>query len=149
MDIWSVQLNKMGFLPSCSCIHVTIWMHHMEASKMQREKARWELHKNAACCPEQITEIAPHKTAVVWPPTPHLTNYSNRKHKTYKEKQVRTQKWCCLMDSYTQMYKCWPNGKDLHQVCADTRCCLEDIPGMMIDRDGWQEKTQGTSVLSG
>ena len=28
---------------------------------MPGEKAEWELHKNAACCLEQILEAAPHR----------------------------------------------------------------------------------------
>ena len=27
----------------------------------------------------------------------------------------------------------------LHQLCADTGCSLEDLPGAMDDRDGWWE----------
>ena len=43
--IWKSDLsNKMGFLPSCSCIHTIIWMHHMDTTKTNREKARWEQH---------------------------------------------------------------------------------------------------------
>ena len=28
----------------------------------------------------------------------------------------------------------------LHQLCANTRCRLEDPPGVMDDRDGWRER---------
>ena len=28
----------------------------------------------------------------------------------------------------------------LHQLCADTRCNLEDLPGDMNDRDRWRER---------
>ena len=33
----------MRFLPSSSCVHTTIWMHHIDANKMNREK---KLNKN-------------------------------------------------------------------------------------------------------
>ena len=36
-------------------------------TKTQREKGRWELHKNATCCIE----------AEVWPLTSHLRNHAN------------------------------------------------------------------------
>ena len=29
-------------------------LHHLDSNEMLREKARWELHKNAACHFEQI-----------------------------------------------------------------------------------------------
>ena len=48
----------------------------MQHDKNHEEKARWELHKNAACCFEQVLEAASDKTAV-WPVTSHLRNYSS------------------------------------------------------------------------
>ena len=30
----------------------------------------------------------------------------------------------------------------LQQLCADTGCSLEDLPGVMDDRDGWQERVR-------
>ena len=71
---------------------------------MQKEKVRWELHKNAACCLEQILEAAPHKTAAVQPLTTYFINYSSKMNKicgALLEKQEQTHKWNCLMDSYT------------------------------------------------
>ena len=44
----------------------------MDADKMQREKARGELHKNSMSYIEQTLEATPHKTTVVWPLTSHL-----------------------------------------------------------------------------
>ena len=37
-----------------------------------------------------------------------------------------------------------PTKTDLHQLCADTRCGLEDLLGVIKDRDG--EKESGNSV---
>ena len=31
-------IKKMGFLPSCSCVHTTVWMQHVDANKMHGEK---------------------------------------------------------------------------------------------------------------
>ena len=30
----------------------------------------------------------------------------------------------------------------LQQLCADTGCCLEDLPETMDDRDGWRERVR-------
>ena len=38
-------------------------MHYMDANKTTGEEARWQLHKNAACNPEQVLPATPHKTA--------------------------------------------------------------------------------------
>ena len=45
-----------------SCIDIAIWMHYLEANKTSGEKARWQLHKNAASNIEQVLEATPHKT---------------------------------------------------------------------------------------
>ena len=39
------------------------------------KEAIWELHKDAACCFEQILEATPYKTADVLPLTSYLTNH--------------------------------------------------------------------------
>ena len=57
-------------------------MHHPDFNKMQREKARWELHKIAVCCLEQVLEVTAHKITAVWPPATHLKNHSNKMNKT-------------------------------------------------------------------
>ena len=36
----------------------------------------------------------------------------------------------------------WPPRTYLRQLCADTGCTLEDLPGAMNDRDGWREKVR-------
>ena len=40
----------------------------MYANKTTGEEARWQLHKNAACNPEQVLAATPHKTPTVRPP---------------------------------------------------------------------------------
>ena len=50
------------------------------------KKARWKLHKDAACCFEQILEAAPYKTAAVQPFTSHLTNDPSKTSKMLLEK---------------------------------------------------------------
>ena len=62
----------MQFFPSSGRVNSTIWMHHMDADKLYREKAKRELRKNALRYIEQILEAASHKTAAVRSPTSHL-----------------------------------------------------------------------------
>ena len=42
----------------------------MDANKTAGEEARWQLHKNAACNPEQVLAATQHKTPTVRPPVP-------------------------------------------------------------------------------
>ena len=48
-------------------------MHYMDANKTAREETRWQLHKNAACNPQQVLAAAPHKTPTV--PAPYHEIY--------------------------------------------------------------------------
>ena len=36
----------------------------------------------------------------------------------------------------------WPARTYIQQLCADTGCSLEDLPGVMDDRDGWWERVR-------
>ena len=57
--------------------HTHTWMHYMDANKTAGEETRWQLHKNAACNPEQVLAATPHKTPTVRPPAPYHENYSS------------------------------------------------------------------------
>ena len=50
-------------------------MHYMDANKTYEEKPWQQLHRNVASNIEQVLEAAPHKAAVVRPPTTHHENY--------------------------------------------------------------------------
>ena len=77
--IWKSNLSdkvKWNFFQatvvSADSTDTTVWMHHMDADKMPREKARCELHKNAMSHTEQILETTHHESTAVWPLTFHL-----------------------------------------------------------------------------
>ena len=74
----------MRFFPSSGCINTTVQMHHTDTDKTYREKAKWELHKNATSYKEQIREAIPHEKTAVWPLTSHLQNHPNKMNKTYR-----------------------------------------------------------------
>ena len=46
---------------------------HLRLKQNTREKGRWELLKDAACCFEQVLEAALHETAAIWQLTSHHT----------------------------------------------------------------------------
>ena len=58
-------------------IDTAIWMHYMDANKTAREETRWQLHKNAACNPQQVLAATPHKTPTVRTPAPYHEIYSS------------------------------------------------------------------------
>ena len=72
-----VSVCVCKFLPGSGHIDTAIWMHYMDANKTAGEETRWQLHKNAACNPEQVLAATPHKTPTVRPPAPYHENYSS------------------------------------------------------------------------
>ena len=51
-------------------------MHYLNVNKTAGEKARWQLHKNAASNFEQVLEATPHKAPTIRPPTRPLRKLS-------------------------------------------------------------------------
>ena len=44
--------------------------------------------------------------------------------------------------SYGRAKAGWPARLYIQQLCVDTRYSLEDLPGAMVDRDGWRERVR-------
>ena len=42
----------------------------------------------------------------------------------------------------------WPAKIYIHQLCAETGCWLEDMPGVITYRDEWWEREKGIHVLT-
>ena len=59
------------FLPSSGRIDTVIRIHYLDANKTAGEKARRQLHKNAASNIEQVLEATPQKALTIRPPTFH------------------------------------------------------------------------------
>ena len=84
----------MGILPNCNQVSTIVWLHYQDFNIAIWEQARWELHKDATCCFEQIVEAALYKTAAVQLCSSHFTNHPSKMNKTYwaqQEKQGQTQ----------------------------------------------------------
>ena len=75
--VLGIFVYETQFLPGSGHIDTAIWMHYMDANKTAGEETRWQLHKNAACNPEQVRAATPHKTPTVRPPAPYHENYSS------------------------------------------------------------------------
>ena len=66
---------KRSFFPGSGRVNTVIWMHYLDANKAAGEKARRELHKNAASNSEQVLEATPYKAPTARPTTSHHENY--------------------------------------------------------------------------
>ena len=121
-------------------------MHYLDANKTAGEEARWQIHKNAACNPEQVLAATPRKVPTIRSPASHHENYpsqTNQTCRTLLEKQGRTHKWCTLMTpTYGRAKAGRPARTYIQQLCEDTGCRPEDLLEAMNDREKWQERVR-------
>ena len=118
-------------------------MHYMDANKKAGEKARRQLHQNAASNIEQVLEATPNKAPTIRPPTSHHENYPSYTNQTYKtllEKQGQAHKWCSPMDPHIWPGKSRTTSSNIQQLCEDTGCRPEDQPEAMNNREEWRER---------
>ena len=78
MEIRPDRWNETQFLPGSGHIDTVVWMHYLDANKTAGEKARRQLHKNAASNIEQVLAVTSHKTPTIRPPTSHHENYPSK-----------------------------------------------------------------------
>ena len=129
----------MQFLPSNGCVNTTVWMHQMDPDKVYWEKARRELHKNATSHIEQILEKHPTKQQLYGQRPPisktipiKWTRHAGHCWRSKNELISDVLQWT---PSHGWASLGRPTGTCLQQLCADTGCCLEDLPEAMDDRD--------------
>ena len=154
--IWKSDLTdkmKRSFFPGSGHIDTAIWMHYMDANKTAGEETRRQLHKNAACNPEQVLAATPHKTPTVRPPAPLST-------KTIQVRRTRHAGHCWRSrDELIRDVLLWipthgrakagrPARMYIQQLCEDTGCCPEDLPRAMNDREEWRERVRDIRAAS-
>ena len=96
-----------------------------------------QLYKNTGSYFEQILRAIPqNEVTTVRPLTSHLTNHPS-KTKSLDEliNDVLLRTPTHGRASIGRAARTY-----LHQLCADTGCSLEDLPGAMDERDGWRER---------
>ena len=107
--------NCSNLIKNRGWVNPSLWIHDMEANKMHREKARWELHQNSTSYIEQILETTQHKTIAIRPLTSHLKNYPSKTNKTCRT-LLKKQRWAHKTFLYGPLYMdmpVWPTSKNL------------------------------------
>ena len=84
---------------------------------------------------EQVLAATPHKAPTIRPPS-----QTNQTCRTLLEKQGRAHKWCTPMDPHIWPSKSRTTSSNIQQLCEDTGCNPEDLPGAMNDREKWRER---------
>ena len=122
-------------------------MHHSDFNETLEVKSKWKLRKDVACYFEQILEAAPYKTAVVQPFISYPANHQRKANKTCwailkKEGLISYVLQWTPTHGHTSVghHEKTKNKKKtyIHQLCADTRCHLENLPKPTGDKDWWE-----------
>ena len=134
---WKLWWNKTEILPNCSRVSTILWLHHLDFNEVIGEKARWEPHKDAEGCFQQILKAGtPHQTAAVQPLASRLTSHSNK---------TKISRWRKRDELINEVIPWGPTHrhasvgrtiKTYIPLCADNGCPLEDLSRVMNDRDG-------------
>ena len=144
---------KRSFFQAAVHIDTAIWMHYMDANKTAGEETRWQLHKNAACNPEQVLAATPHKDTNCNGHLPPIT-------KTIQVRRTRHAGHCWRSrDELIRDVLLWipthgrakagrPARTYIQQLCEDTGCCPEDLPRAMNDREEWRERVRDIRAAS-
>ena len=124
----------------------------MDANKTAGEEARRQLHKNAVSNLEQVLAATPHKKQLYG----HLSTIT----KTIQIRRTKHAGHCCRSrDELIRDVLLWtpthgrakagrPARTYLQQLCKDTGCCPEDLPGAMNNKEKWRERVRDIRATS-
>ena len=103
-----------------------------DANKTAVEETRWQLHKNAACNPEQVLAATPHKTPTVRPPAPITKTIQVRRTRhaghCWRSRGELIRDVLLWIPTHGRAKAGRPARTYIQQLCEDTGCCPEDLP---------------------
>ena len=124
-------------------------MHYMDANKTAGEETGWQLHKNAACNPEQVLAAAPQKTPTVRPPAPITKTIQVRRTRhCWRSRDELIRDVLLWISTHGRAKAGRPARTYIQQLCEDTGCCPEDLPRAMNDREEWRERVRDIRATS-
>ena len=111
----------------------------MDTNETHSEKARFELHKDAACCLEQILEATLHNAAAVRLPVSYQTNHPIKTNVRCTAGEAKANSKVTFL--WIPMHGCSSIGKVersyLHQFRKNTAFNIEYQQGTIDDCDAW------------
>ena len=130
----------------CASASTTVWMHHLALIKRMEKKldenytimlpAVLNSPQNGSCA---ATYFSSHMIQVRW--IRHVRHCRRSKDEFQSDVLLWT-------PTHGRASVGWPARNDLHQLCTNIECSLEELPGVMNDKDGWRERESWKSVLS-
>ena len=142
----------MQFLLGSGHIDTAIWMHYVDANKTAGEETRWQLHKNAACNPEQVLAATHHKNQLYGhlPPITKTIQVRRTRHAghCWRSRDELIRDVLLWIPTHGRAKAGRPARTYIQQLCEDTGCCLEDLPRAMNDREEWRERVRDIRATS-
>ena len=153
--IWKSDLPDEIKKDFFQAVIVSILQHGCTTCMQTKHIEKWlkrELDKKAMSYFKQILETTPHKKTAVLPLTSHLKDHSSKMNKTCgtllkKKEWTTTEVWKKLISdvllctpTHGHASVGWPARTYIHQLCVNTGCSLENLLGVMDDRDRWRER---------
>ena len=141
MEKLSQWKGKTRFLRSCSHFSTIVRLTNWTLTTRLEEKLDGN-NTTMFCCFEKILKAATDKTGVIKPLASHLINQPRRTRHSVLCKWIRDELMSDVLSwasTHGHASVGWSVMSYIHQLCADTGCCLEDLPGAIDGRDGWRE----------
>ena len=124
----------------------------MDANKTTGEEARWQLHKNAACNPEQVLAATPtrHQLYGHLPPITKTIQVRRTRHAghCWRSRDELIRDVLLWIPTHGRAKAGRPARTYIQQLCEDTGCCPEDLPRAMNDREEWRERVRDICATS-
>ena len=123
------------------------------ANKTAGEETRWQLHKNAACNPEQVLAAThPQDTncTATCPPITKTIQVRRTRHAghCWRSRDELIRDVLLLIPTHGRAKAGRPARTYIQQLCEDTGCCPEDLPRAMNDREEWRERVRDIRAAS-
>ena len=124
----------------------------MDANKTAGEETRWQLHKNAACNPEQVLAATPprHQLYGHLPPITKTIQVRRTRHAghCWRSRDELIRDVLLWIPTHGRAKAGRPARTYIQQLCEDTGCCPEDLPRVMNDREEWRERVRDIRAAS-
>ena len=124
----------------------------MDYNKTAGEEARRQLHKKAASNLEQVLAATPHKRPTVrhLPPITKTIQIRRSRHAghCWRSRDELISDVLLWTPTHGRAKAGRPARTYIQHLCEDTRCCPEDLPEAMNDREKWWERVRDIRATS-
>ena len=132
------------FLPSSGRIDTATWMHNLDANKTAGEKARRQLHMNAASNLNKSWGQHPTKYQLYChlPPIKKTIQVRRTRYRghCWRSRDELISDVLLWTPTYGRAKAGRPARTYIQKLCDDSRCSPEDLPEAMNDSEKWRER---------